>query len=163
MVNTVKSLVENLVDRYSIQMLLNKGYKIQDENGNRIEKLQNLSVDYSSIEKDHECLNDNLIDFWIINKNIAEEIIGNEITDDVYEYECCNNVSHITNYAHQMSIFEKGILCGGHLNFLSKESIEQVILHMQKILNNYDEYFESFMNEQLNIFVSNCIDVSKKI
>ena len=155
-------LAEELRDRFQIQRLLNQGYKIQDCNGNIIKEITNIKTNYDLFPRDKDCSKENMYDFWKINKDIAEALVGRNLRDDEYQYECCNGISHLTDYIDCMDIYDGGVICGGHRDFLSKESLQEAIKCMTNILNNYDEHFENFMNHQLDKFVSNCMVLARK-
>lgn len=155
-------IAEQLKERFGIQTLLKQGYKIQDCNGNIITGVRNVKVDYLTFPKDKECSKGYMYDFWNINKDIAEALVGRSLREDEYQYECCNGISHLTDYIDCMDIYDDGVICGGHRDFLSKESLQEAIKYMTNILNNYDEHFENFMNHQLDKFVSNCMVLARK-
>ena len=161
-IDASKECAEELRDRLSIQTLLKQGYKIQDKNGNIIETLPNIKVDYTSFPRDGECLKKGMYDFWKINKKVAEELVGKSLGDDEYMYECCRYISCLTDCMDCMDIYDDGVLCGGDRYFLSKESIKEAIECMTNILNIYDEHFENFMHHQLDKFVNNCMILAKK-
>lgn len=113
-------------------------------------------MDYMNCPMDEECYSNGIYNFWLINKDVAQTLIGRSITDEEFQYECCKNVRHLTMNENCINICEIGALTNGNIGFLNRASLHHVIWRLQKIYDNYYEYFSKFMNQQLNIFVNNC-------
>ena len=113
-------------------------------------------MDYINFPMDKQCYSNGMYNFWFINKDVAQTLIGRSITDNEFMYECCNNVRHLTSNCECMNVYGEGVLCNGNTGFLARESLGLIICRLQNIYDNYYKYFEKFMNQQFDIFVHNC-------
>lgn len=154
---------KELIKRRDLKYMLDHDYVIFDKKtGKQIESIPNIKADYKSFPKDSDCFSRNIYDFWMINKHMAEQIIGCQITDNEFQNKCCDCISYITDKAALMDIYKNGVLSTTRRNYLSRESIQETINDLNSILENYDQYFEDYMNDQLDLFVENCLKLKRE-
>ena len=156
-------IAEELQERYALKYALDHDYVLFDKKtGQQITAVPNVKIDYESFQKDKEGRCNNMYDFWKINKNVAEVLIGHSITDDEFVWDCCRNVAYLTDYADCMMLYKDGVFCDGNRAYLSREAIKGTIRYLNKILDHYDEHFENVMNRQLDTFINNCMSLKRK-
>lgn len=156
-------IAKELQKRYDLKYILDHDYVLFDKKtGKQITSVPNVKIDYDSFQKDKAGRCNNMYDFWKINKNVAEALIGYSITDEEYVYDCCRNVAYLTDYVDCMMLYEEGVFCDGNRAYLSREAIKGTIRYLNKILDNYDEHFENVMNHQLDTFIDNCMMLKRR-
>lgn len=93
-----------------------------------------------------------------LNKQLAEYLIGDKLTEEDYMYQIGENIRPIVDdWVNGLTVCNDALLTNCNSSYVSKNGISSLIKHLQKLLDNYD--IESLESNNRDIFASKCVDL----